>query len=164
MSADGFVPGRYSICRMPPAPSNFSRMTTRELLTCCAPIFSGGPRIGSKRPRYSGDWLATPGWTDLDSAQQDQVAAPLTRPLAQAPTRSTPIPQVRAETEACPARLLHAVEELLRMVDGNRVVRVAAAGYFAGGVETSEQLDAALTGLRQECERLIGAGMKVLVQ
>ena len=107
---------------------------------------------------------ATPGWTDLDSPQQDQVAAPLTRPLAQAPTRSTPIPQVRAETEACPARLLHAVEELLRMVDGNRVVRVAAAGYFAGGVETSEQLDAALTGLREECERLIGAGMKVLVQ
>jgi len=37
-------------------------------------------------------------------------------------------------------------------------------GYFDGGVETEEQLDAALAGIREECARLIGAGKKVFVQ
>jgi hypothetical protein len=41
---------------------------------------------------------------------------------------------------------------------------VKAAKYFKGGVETEEQLDKALDGLREECESLIGAGKKVLVQ
>jgi hypothetical protein len=35
--------------------------------------------------------------------------------------------------------------------------------YFVGGIETEEQLDAALSGLREECARLIGAGKKVVV-
>ena len=53
---------------------------------------------------------------------------------------------------------------MLRLVDGNRVVCVSAASYFAGGIETEEQLDAAVAGLRQQCLELIGAGKKVLVQ
>ncbi len=36
--------------------------------------------------------------------------------------------------------------------------------FFAGGVETEEQLDAALQGLKETCERHIGAGKKVLIQ
>jgi hypothetical protein len=32
-----------------------------------------------------------------------------------------------------------------------------------GGIETEEQLDAALDGIREECTRLIGAGKKVIV-
>jgi hypothetical protein len=35
--------------------------------------------------------------------------------------------------------------------------------YFGGGIETEEQLDAALAGLRDECARLIGAGKKVIL-
>ena len=35
--------------------------------------------------------------------------------------------------------------------------------YFAGGIETEEQLDAALAGIREECERLIGAGKKIVL-
>jgi hypothetical protein len=35
--------------------------------------------------------------------------------------------------------------------------------YFAGGIETEEQLDAALTGLKDECMRLIGKGKKVVL-
>lgn len=107
---------------------------------------------------------ATPGWEQLAPEQQSHVSAPLTGPLAQAPTDATPIPQIRAEAEACAARLSKAIEELLRIVDGNRLVRVVAASFFSGGIETPEQLDAALAGLREECERLIGAGKKVLVQ
>ena len=57
-----------------------------------------------------------------------------------------------------------AVEELLRLLDGNRVVKVSASSYFAGGVETEEQLDQALDGLKEQCLELIGAGKKVLIQ
>jgi hypothetical protein len=53
---------------------------------------------------------------------------------------------------------------MLRIVDGNRIVRVAASGYFTGGIETEEQLDQALSGLKEQCLELIGAGKKVLVQ
>jgi len=107
---------------------------------------------------------ATPGWDDLTEAQQERVSAPLSGPLAQSPAPTTPIPQLRAETEASAVRLATAIEELMRLVDGNRLVRVRVGSFFSGGVETPEQLDAALQGLRDECERLIGAGKKVLVQ
>ena len=51
-----------------------------------------------------------------------------------------------------------------RIVDGDRVATVRLGGYFSGGVETEEQLDAALAGIREECSRLIGTGKKVIVQ
>ena len=54
--------------------------------------------------------------------------------------------------------------ELRRIIDGERVVTVSLGSYFAGGIETEEQLDAALDGVREECARLIGAGKKVIVQ
>jgi hypothetical protein len=53
---------------------------------------------------------------------------------------------------------------MLRILDGARVVRVAASSYFSGGIETEEQLEQALTGLRDECMELIAAGKKVLIQ
>ena len=57
-----------------------------------------------------------------------------------------------------------AIEELLRLIDGNRVVKVSASSYFSGGVENEEQLDQALGGLKEQCLELIAAGKKVLVQ
>jgi hypothetical protein len=50
-----------------------------------------------------------------------------------------------------------------RMIDGDRVVQVRIGAFFAGGIETPEQLDAAMLALRDECERLIGEGKKVWV-
>ena len=35
---------------------------------------------------------------------------------------------------------------------------------IAGGIETEEQLEAALAGLRERCIELIAAGKRVLVQ
>lgn len=105
-----------------------------------------------------------PEWTQLTEDQQTRVAAPLATPLRGAPHPSTPIAQIRAETEACAARLRAAIAEVLRIIDGNRLVRVEIASFFTGGVETPEQLDSALQALRDECERLIGLGKKVLVQ
>lgn len=54
--------------------------------------------------------------------------------------------------------------ELRRVIDGERVVTMNVSSYFADGVETAEQLDAALNGVREECTRLIGAGKKIIVQ
>ena len=48
-------------------------------------------------------------------------------------------------------------------MDGNRIVSVTASSYFSGGIETEEQLDQALAGLKEQCLELIGAGKKVLV-
>ncbi|MEI7768439.1 MAG: BREX system P-loop protein BrxC [Chloroflexales bacterium] len=107
---------------------------------------------------------AIPGWDKLDADQQARVAQPLRR-LATADTGiGTPIPQIRADTDACPARLGAAVEQMLRLLDDVRLVRVSAARFFQGGIETEEELAAALDGLRAEVERLIGEGKKVLIQ
>jgi hypothetical protein len=57
--------------------------------------------------------------------------------------------------------LSQAVTEVHRLVEGERVAHVSLGSFFAGGVETEEQLDAALEGIREECAKLIGAGKKV---
>jgi hypothetical protein len=53
---------------------------------------------------------------------------------------------------------------MMRLLDGDRVVTVRLGGFFSGGINTEEQLDAALAALREECARHLGAGRKVLVQ
>ena len=55
-------------------------------------------------------------------------------------------------------------DQLRHIIDGERVVTVSVGSYFAEGIETEEQLEAALNGIREECARLIGAGKKVIVQ
>ena len=105
----------------------------------------------------------TPSWDSIDQEQQKKVAAPLERGTTRDQER-VPIPQLRSELDACETRLQDAIAELHRIVDGDRVATVKLGGYFSGGVETEEQLDAALAGIREECSRLIGTGKKVIVQ
>ena len=107
---------------------------------------------------------ATPGWEQLGEDQQRRVAGPLVSRATTDGTESMTIPLLRSDLAACSGRLSSAVEEMLRLVDGNRIVRVAASSYFSGGIETEEQLDQALSGLKEQCRELIGAGKKVLVQ
>lgn len=105
----------------------------------------------------------TPGWEEIDKDQQGKLAAPFERGKTRDKER-VPIPQLRSELDACEARLRDAVAELHRIIDGERVATVRLGSYFSGGVETEEQLDAALGGIREECSRLIGAGKKVIVE
>ena len=44
------------------------------------------------------------------------------------------------------------------------MVQVNADAYFKDGVETAEQLDSALTGLREECAKHIGEGKKIFLK
>jgi hypothetical protein len=107
--------------------------------------------------------VKSPGWTEIDEDQQRRLAEPFERGRKRDETR-VPIPQLRADRDACGGRLSAAIAELRRIIDGERVVTVSVGSYFAGGVETEEQLEAALDGVREECARLIGAGKKVIVQ
>ncbi len=107
--------------------------------------------------------VKTPGWAEIDEDQQRRLAQPFERGKQRGSER-VPIPQLRADRDACDSRLRAAIAELHRIIDGERVVSVSVGSYFAGGIETEEQLDAALDGVREECARLIGAGKKIIVQ
>jgi hypothetical protein len=106
----------------------------------------------------------TPGWEQLDAEQQEEVAAVLLSRSRADGTASVPVPLLREQTESCPKFLSRAIEEMLRMVDGSRIEQLDIASYFAGGIETEEQLEAALEGLRERVAELIAAGKKVLIQ
>jgi hypothetical protein len=106
----------------------------------------------------------TPGWDQLDADQQEQVSALLRSRAANDGAASIPIALLREQTQACGGLLDKAEEEMLRIVDGTRIERLDVASYFAGGIESEEQLEAALAGLRERVAELIAAGKKVLIQ
>jgi hypothetical protein len=105
-----------------------------------------------------------PGWEQLDPDQKKQVSSTLRSRSETEGADSISIPLLREQLEACPRLLSRATEEMLRILDGNRVELLEVASYFAGGIETDEQLEAALDGLRQRVRELIAAGRKVLIQ
>jgi hypothetical protein len=92
------------------------------------------------------------------------VATPLASRVAAAVPESISIPELRADVDACSARLNATVSEVMRMVDGNRIAELHVSSFFSGGIETEEQLDAALNGLREQCMELIAADKKILVR
>ena len=115
---------------------------------------------------YSGAFerlTKTQGWHEIPKESQRQIAAPLLAGKEPLP-RNAPIPLLRSERDACEARVRSAVRCVQEIVEGERLAAVHVQPYFGSGIETEEQLDAALTGLRDECARLIGAGKKVILQ
>jgi hypothetical protein len=95
----------------------------------------------------------TPGYEKLSQEQQKVIRDPLEPYVAMDPDLSMGIWQLQADIDAVTSRFNKTVEEMMRLLDGTRVVRVNVADYFSGGIEAEEQLDAALSGLREECER-----------
>lgn len=106
---------------------------------------------------------ATPGWEQLGTDVQALIAQPL-QACATGDGAGKSLSELRMETETCPGRLETAVRRVLETIEGDRLATVSAGQYFAGGIETEEQLDQALTGLRDELSRLIGEGKKVVVR
>ena len=98
---------------------------------------------------------STPGWASLSEDLQEQVATPLQRHAEDDGSDNSTISQLRADNDACTGRLHAAVEKVHRIVEGDRVVNVSIEPYFKDGVNDIEQLDAALKGLREECEPLL---------
>ena len=106
--------------------------------------------------------IKLPTWVRISEDQQRLLEAPFLRGRAKDADKS-PIPQLRSERDACQGRLRDAIAEMHRIIDGERIAQVSLTSYFTGGIETEEQLDAALSGIREECTRLIGAGKKVIL-
>jgi hypothetical protein len=104
------------------------------------------------------------GWTGLDEARQEQIAAPLVRCTVTDGQERTSVALLRADLDACPGRLATAIALAQKAIEGDRLVSLSLAPYFSGGVETEEQLEQALDGIRDECARLIGAGKKIVVK
>jgi hypothetical protein len=107
---------------------------------------------------------AIPGWEQLDTDQQERVAKTLASRAKVEEASGLSIPMLREQETACSGLLNKAISEMFEILDGSRLERVNLSSYFAGGIETEEQLDAALTGLRDHCVELLGAGKKILMQ
>ncbi len=104
-----------------------------------------------------------PGWSELGEDQQTRLFSPLKACSAPAPA-STGIALLRADIDACPGRTQKVIEEMLRLIEGSRLVRLDVSAFFSGGIENTEQLDAAIAALREECERQLAEGKRLLIQ
>ena len=65
----------------------------------------------------------TPGWERLNEDQQRLVADPFRSRASQDVPATMAIPLLRSEVAACSTRLSAAVEQILKLVDGDRIVR-----------------------------------------
>lgn len=105
----------------------------------------------------------TPGWERLTEAQQDEVSK-LLRQCADHKFNNQTIHHLRSETESCNGRLSIAIERVHQILDGERLATVSVSKFFSGGIDNEEQLEQALTGVREEFTKLLGAGKKVIVR
>jgi len=103
-------------------------------------------------------------WGELNEGQQDRIDRPLTSRTGTMSTGSPTIPFLRSELSACPQHYRSAVKEMLELIDGESLVTINATEFFAGRIETEEQLNTALATIKQSVEKLLGQGKKVLVQ
>ena len=77
---------------------------------------------------------------------------------------SATIPFLRSELSACPQHLKSALQQMMELIEGNCLVTINVGDFFAGRVETPEQLEAAIAALRLRIEKLLGEGKKVWIQ
>jgi hypothetical protein len=90
-----------------------------------------------------------PGWQQLTPEQQQVVENPLTRRAKDAAAPGEQIPLLRAHRDACSDQWKKAVEEMMRLIDGNRIEKLSISKFFSAGIETEEQLEEALAALRR---------------
>jgi hypothetical protein len=107
--------------------------------------------------------ITIPGWSGLSADQQERLLTPLKACAAPA-SPDLGLALLRSDIDACPGRTQKVIEEMLRLIDGSRLVRLEIGKFFSGGIETTEQLDAAIAALREECERQIAEGKRILIQ
>ena len=103
-------------------------------------------------------------WGELNEEQQKRVEQPLKSRSGTGDPGNITIPFLRSERSACTQHYKNAVKEMLELIEGNLLVTINATDFFAGRIETEEQLNTALATIKQRVEKLLGQGKKVLVQ
>jgi len=79
-------------------------------------------------------------------------------------TDTQALPFTSEQINECDSLLKKAIEDVFRLVDGNRVECGNAPSHFSVGTETGEHQDSALSGLHDECLELIASEKKVVLQ
>ena len=108
--------------------------------------------------------VAMEGWSALDNDVKEEIARLLTRHANEDGSRAASIEQLRTDREACSARLLDATRRVHTVIEGDRIAPLDVRPFFRGGIEDTEQLEAALDGIREECERLIADDKKIIIE
>ena len=114
-------------------------------------------------PTPSPSWSRPRAGSGSTDEQKEEVARPL-RQCADRASNNQAISHLRSVTDACEGRLSTAIEKLHKILEGERVATVSVGKFFAGGIENDEQLEQALSGIRDEFSRLLGAGKIVIVR
>lgn len=105
-----------------------------------------------------------PSWGQLSVPQQELVSEGLAERSSAKGTDSMSLAMLREQAASCEVRLREAQGKAVGLLRGGRLVAVPAATFFDGGIETEEQLDAALDGLRHRILELIAQGKTALIQ
>ena len=105
-----------------------------------------------------------PGWADLDTTTRAEIAHELRCHADDDGSDAPALTQLRSDRDACLTRLQAAIRKVHDVVEGDRIVTVDIAPFFRGGVDNTDQLDAALAGVREECERVIADGKKIVIR
>ena len=103
-------------------------------------------------------------WSQLNEEQQTRIGQPLKSRAMTSAKDSVTIPFLRSELSACPQHLENAIQKMMKLIEGDRLVPLKASEFFSSQIETPEQLEAALGAIKQRVEKLLGEGKKVLVQ
>lgn len=104
-----------------------------------------------------------PVWLELRPEAKEDIAGPLQVHANDTGAGEPSLAQLHADRDACITRLNAAIARAYAIVEGDRIATVNVQPYFRGGVDDTEQLESALTGLREECERLLADGKKIVV-
>lgn len=105
-----------------------------------------------------------PGWADLDEDAQQAIAEQLTAFTGIDDEEAVPVPQLRADIDACPTRLSRALEAVAQQAGAGRVVHLRAGTYANGGISTEAELDTALGNLREAGLAALAEGKTLFLQ
>ncbi len=103
-------------------------------------------------------------WGELSADQKEIIDRPLKTRAKMKKNSGTTIPFLRSERSACPQLLREAIQSMLELIEGNKLVTINIADYFSDRIESQEQLESALAEMQQQIEKLLGQGKKILVQ
>ena len=126
-----------------------------------------GEALAAKIEVYSAaldQLVAMVGWIGLDDEVKEEIARPLRRHADDDGTVTTSIRELRSDRDACPSRLQRAAKCVYTVIEGDRIAPLDVRPFFRGGIDDIEQLEAALDGIRDECERLIADDKKIIIE